>query len=116
MLQRYDISMDDETSRLSIKEFAVIEQKPRKGENYDPALENFSMIHEVHYDPEAILKAAQKGTEALISELRSPDFYPIGSCAKIIAESVTGFVNGSTNPVTEVYFDDLTLLSTYTEK
>ena len=116
MLQRYDISMDSGTSRLSIKEFAVIGQKPRKSENYDPTLENFSLIHEVSYDPEAIRVAVEEGTEAIISELRSPAFYPIGSCAKVIAEKVAGYFNGSADPVIEVYFDDLTLLSTSVEK
>jgi hypothetical protein len=116
MLQRYDISMDSGTSRLSIKEFAVIGQKPRKSENYDPTLENFSLIHEVSYDPEAIRVAIEEGTEAIISELRSPAFYPIGSCAKVIAEKVAGYFNGNADPVIEVYFDDRTLLSTYVEK
>ena len=115
MLQRYDISMDSSTSRLSIKEFAVIGQKPRKSDNYDPALENFSLIHEVDFDSDAIRAAVREGTDNLISELRSPDFYPIGSCAKIIAETVAGFFNGNPDPVGEVYFDDRVLLSTYTE-
>ena len=115
MLQRYDISMDNETNRLSIKEFAVIGQKPRKKENYDPTLENFSLIHEVSFDPEAIRVAIEEGTEAIISELRSPAFYPIGSCAKVLAEKVAGYFNGNTDPVMEVYFDDRTLLSTYVE-
>ena len=116
MLQRYDITMDSETSRLLIKEFAVIEQKTRKSENYDPALADFSLIHEVSFDPEAMRAAIQEGTGAIISELRSPDFYPIGSCAKVIAEKMAGFLNGTTQTVTEVYFDDRTLLSTYIDK
>ena len=116
MLQKYDICLDNGTSRLSIKEFAVIGQKPQKSENYDPTLENFALIHEVSYDSEAIQAAIQKGTEAIIAELRSPAFYPIGSCAKIIAEKVAGFFNGNTDPVMEVYFDDRMMLSTYAER
>ena len=116
MLQRYDISMDNGTSRLSIKEFAVIGQKPRKSENYDPTLENFSLIHEVTFDVDIIRAAIQEGSEALISELRSDDFFPIDSCSKIIADKVTGFFNGDAEPVSEVYFDDRTLLSTYNEE
>jgi hypothetical protein len=116
MLQRYDISMNSATTRLSIKEFAVIGQKPRKSDNYDPTLQSFSLIHEVSFDPEAMQAAIQEGTEAIILELRSPAFYPIGSCAKVLAEKVAGFFNGNTDPVMEVYFDDRTLLSTYIEK
>jgi len=115
MLQRYNISMDNDANRLSIKEFAVIERKPRKSQYYNITLENFSLMHEVTYDLDVIRAAIQEGAETLISELRSDDFFPIGSCAKILAESVTGFLDGDTEPVSEVIFDDRTLLSTYIE-
>jgi len=116
MLQRYDISMDNDTNRVFIREFAVIERKPRKSEHYDVTLQNFSLLHETSFDVDRIRAAIKEGSEALILELRSHDFYPNGSCAKIIAEGVTGFFNGDTAPVTAVYFDDRTLLSTYVEK
>jgi len=108
--------MDDDTNRLSIKEFAVIGRKPRKSNYYNMALENFSLIHEVTFDVDTLRAAIQEGSEALISEIRSDDFFPIGSCSKIIAEKVTGFFNGDAEPVSEVYFDDRTLLSTYNEE
>jgi hypothetical protein len=108
--------MDDDTDRLSIKEFAVIGRKPRKSDYYNMALENFSLIHEVTFDADTIRAAIKEGSEALISELRSDDFFPIGSCSKVIAEKVTGFLNGDAEPVSEVYFDDRTLLSTYNEE
>ena len=108
--------MDDDTNRLSIKEFAVIGRKPRKSDYYNMALENFSLIHEVTFDADTIRAAIKEGSEALISELRSDDFFPIGSCSKVIAEKVTGFFNGDAEPVSEVYFDDRTLLSTYNEE
>jgi hypothetical protein len=115
MLQRYDISMNNVTNRLSIREFAEIGKKQRKSQYYEIALENYSLIHEVSFDIDIIRAAVQEGSEALISELRSDDFFPIASCAKIIAESVTGLFNGNTEPVSEVFFDDRTLLSTYIE-
>jgi hypothetical protein len=108
--------MDDETNRLSIREFAVIGRKPRKSEYYDFKLENFSLIHEVSYDGDMIRAAIQEGAEALISELRTNDFFPIGSCAQLIAEKVTGLCNGNTDPDSELFFDDRSLLSTYNEK
>jgi len=116
MLQKYDISMDDDTNRLSIREFAAIGRKPRKSDYYNITLENFSLIHEVSYDADIIRAAIQEGSEALISELRSDDFFPIGSCSKIIAEKVTSILNSNTEPVSEVFFDDRTLLSTYNEE
>ena len=79
-------------------------------------LENFSLIHEVTFDTDTIRAAIKEGSEALISELRSDDFFPIGSCSEVIAEKVTGFFNGDAEPVSEVYFDDRTLLSTYNEE
>jgi hypothetical protein len=108
--------MDDDTNRLSIKEFAVIGRKPRKSDYYNMALENFSLIHEVTFDADTIRAAIKEGSEALISELRSDDFFPIDPCSKVIAEKVTGFLNGDAEPVSEVYFDDRTLLSTYNEE
>ena len=111
MLQRYDISMNNDTNRLSIKEFAVIGRKPRKRENYDPVQEYFSLIHEETYDGDIIRAAIQAGSDALISEIRSDDFFPISSCVKIIAERVTGLFNDDTGPVSEMFFDDRNLLS-----
>ena len=116
MLQRYDISMDNDTNQLSIREFAVIGRKLRKSEYYDHTQESYSLIHEVSYDGDIIRAAIQEGSEALISELRTDDFFPIGSCVKIIAESVTGLFNGDTEPVSEVFFDDRTVLSTFNGK
>ena len=101
---------------IPFKEFAVIGRKPQKSENYNISLENFSLIHEVSYDSDIIRAAIQKGSKALISELRTDDFFPIGSCSKIIAEKVTGLFDGDTDPVSEVFFDDRTLLSTYVEE
>ena len=116
MLQRYDISIDDDTNRLLIREYAVIGRKTRKSEYYDFSQNHFSLIHEVTYDADLIRTASKEGSEALISELRSDAFFPIEACAKIIAERVTGFLNGDTEPVSDVFFDDRTLLSTFNEQ
>jgi hypothetical protein len=70
----------------------------------------------VSYDGDIIRAAIQEGSEALISELRSDDFFPIGSCAKSIAERVTGLFNGSLDHFSELFFDDRTLLSEDNEK
>ena len=74
MLQRYDISIDNDTNRLSIQEFAVIGRKPRKKEYDDYTLETFALIHEVSYEVDTIRAAIQKGAEALISEISQPSF------------------------------------------
>ena len=111
MLQRYDISLDKDSDRLSIKEFAVIGRKLQKNENYDNAQESYSLIHEVSYDGDIIRAAINKGQGALISELRSDDFFPIHSWAKIMAAEVTNLFNGSLDHFSELFFDDRNLLS-----
>ncbi len=116
MLQRYDISLNGDVNRLSIKEFAAIGRKLRKSEHYDPTQETYSLIHEVSYDGDIIRAAIDEGPEALISELRSADFFPIHSCAKIMAEEVTNLFNGNTDSIFEMFFDDRTALSTHNEK
>ena len=116
MLQRYDISLNGDEDRLSIKEYAAIGQKLRKSEHYDPTQETYSLIHEVVYDGNIIRAAIYEGQETLISELRSDDFFPIHSCAKIMAEEVTKLFNGSLDHFSELLFDDRTLLSEDNEK
>jgi predicted signal transduction protein with EAL and GGDEF domain len=98
--------MNDETNRLSIKEFAVIERKLKKRDYSDPALENFSLMYEVAYDGDDIREAIDKGQDALISAIRSDDFFPISSCAELIAEKVTELFNGSSDSFSELFFDD----------
>ena len=116
MLQRYEIDRNDQTNRLSIKEFAVLERKSRKTQDYQTGKDDYSLIHEVSYDSEIIRAAISEGQTALISELRSGDFFPIYPCAEILAESVTGLFNGTTALASEVFFDDRTLLSAYGEE
>ncbi len=115
MLQRFNISIDDDANSILIREFAAIGRKLRWNENYDIALEKFSLIHETTYDIDIIRAAIEAGPEALISALRSDNFYPISACAKIIAKSVTDLLNGNREPVSELFFDDRTLLSSYNE-
>ena len=112
MLQRYDISMDTEANRLSIKEFAVLGRISRKREHSEPAHEKYSLIHEVTFDGN-IIRVAINGErkEALISELRSDNFYPSRCCAEIIAERVSGLFEDNAETFSEVFFDDRAFLS-----
>ena len=116
MLQRYDITRNDQTNRLSIKEFAVLETKSRARDNYKPIEKDYTLTHEVSYDGDIILAAMSKGQEALISALRSDDFFPIHSWAVIIAEEVINLFNGSLDHFSELFFDDRSLLSGDNEK
>ena len=111
MLQRYDISVNAETNRLLIKEFAVIERQFRKRDSYDPTKENFSFMHEEAYDGDDIREAILKGDGALISALRSDNFFPISACVELIAERVMELFNGNSDSFSELFFDDRILFS-----
>ena len=111
MLQRFDISLDAETNRLSIKEFAVIERQLRKRDSYEPAKENFSLMYEAAYDGKDIREAINTGDGALISALRSDNFFPISACVELIAERVIELFNGNSDSFSELYFDDRVLFS-----
>jgi len=102
---------NDQTNRLSIKEFAFLETKSRKRDNYQPVQKDYSLMHEVSYDGDIIRAAISQGQRALIAELRSDDFFPIHSLAKIMAEEVTTLFNGGSDHFSELFFDDRTLLS-----
>ena len=116
MLQRYDVARDDQTNRLSIKEFAVLETKSHKRNKYQPIQKDYSLIHEVSFDGDLIRAAIKEGQKTLISALRSGDFFPIFPCIELIAKSVTDLFNGTSEPTAEMFFDDRTLLSTYVEE
>jgi hypothetical protein len=111
MLNRYDISVDGDANCLSIKEFAVVGKKLRKNDYYDRTQESYSLVHEVSYDCDLIRAAITRGQEALISEIRSDYFFPVYPLAKLMAEEVTNLFNGSLDKFSELFFDDLTLLS-----
>jgi hypothetical protein len=111
MLQRYDISVNAETNSLSIKEFAVIERQFRKRDSYDPTKENFSLMYEAAYDGEDIREAINTGDGALISALRSDNFFPISACVELIAERVIELFNGNSDSFSELFFDDRILFS-----
>lgn len=111
MLQRYDISMDAEENRLSIKEFAVLTTISRKREPSNPVELNYSLIHEEAYDVDLIRDAIHEGKEYLIKELRSDSFFPIQSCIEIIAEGVIELFDGDSNPFSKIFFDDRTTFS-----
>ena len=44
MLQRYDIARDNQTNRLSIKEFDVLEIKSHRCNSYQPIQKDYSLI------------------------------------------------------------------------
>ncbi|MBW2221677.1 MAG: hypothetical protein JRF22_04015 [Deltaproteobacteria bacterium] len=111
MLQRYDISMDVEANRLSIEEFHVLGRISRKRGNLETANKKFSFIHKVTYNGDIIRAAINEGKGALISALRSDNFFPIRSCVEIIVERVIELFEDNSDSFSEVIFDDQALFS-----
>ena len=116
MLQRFDIAMNDQTDRLSIKEFAVLDTKSRKREIYQTVDRDYVLVYEVSFDGGMIRAAIKKGRKALISVLRTEDFYPVGSCATMIAERVTGLLDGDAELGSEIIFDDRSQIEGFGEE
>ena len=116
MLQRYNVARDDQTNRLSIKEFAALDTKSHRRNNYQPIQKKYSLVHEVSFDGDAIRAAISKGHKALISTIRSGDFFPIHPCMELIANRVSELFNGTSETAFEMFFDDRSLLSTYVKE
>jgi hypothetical protein len=58
-----------------------------------------------------IREAINTGDGALISALRSDNFFPISACVELIAERVIELFNGNSESFSELFFDDRILLS-----
>ncbi len=99
MKQKYLISKDNGKDKLVIREFAELDK------------EMFSLLCEEVYDDEAIESSIAKGKASLISTLRTQNMYPSGSYADKIAESVITIYGSEKNQSTELFFDDIDLLT-----
>ena len=53
--------MIDQTNRLSIKEFAVLETKSRSRDKFEPLKTDYSLIHEVSFDVDVIVPLFKRG-------------------------------------------------------
>ena len=111
MLQRYDISIDGKVNSLSIKEFAVLGPISRHREYFEPTREKYFFLHGVTYDSDTIRASIEKGKEALISKLRSDGFFPVRSCAEVIAGKVIELFDKDSDGSAELFFDDHSLFA-----
>lgn len=103
--------MDIDTNRLSIKEFAVLERVSRKMNSFHSDHDKFSLIQKVSYDGDMIRSAMNEGKEALVSAIRSNDFFPIRSCVDILVERIIELFTNNSTSCSEVIIDDLDQLS-----
>jgi len=103
--------MDTKANCLLIEEFAVLGQVNKKKEYFDPLRAKYSSLHKSTYEGDTIRGAIDKGREALISEIRSDNFYPIRFCAELIAEKVIELFDINIGSSVELFFDDKTVFS-----
>ncbi len=68
-------------------------------------------MYEAAYAGDDIREAINTGDGALISALRSDNFFPISACVELIAERVIELFNGNSDTFSELFFDDRILLS-----
>jgi len=98
MKQKYLIVKNSDKKELIIREFAELDK------------DKFALLCEEAYEDEMIEAAIEKGGDALISNLRTQNMYPIGHYAKKIAEAVaTIYLSGDKQSV-ELLFNDNDLL------
>ncbi|MBW2010164.1 MAG: hypothetical protein JRG68_02050 [Deltaproteobacteria bacterium] len=98
MKQKYLISKSDNKKNLIIKELAELDRGM------------FSVIYEETYDAEAIISAIEKGTEALVSDLRNHALYPVRFAVEKIAEVVADLYASDTQESIEILIDDMDFL------
>jgi len=101
MKVKYVLEKGD-SNQLIIQELSVLDKK-------DSAM--FTLLCEETYEGKDIKSAISRGKQALVSELRTPNFYPQGAYADQIADLVMTMYGPEKKDSVEVVFDDTDLLT-----
>ena len=115
MKQRYHISRNEETSELTIQEYAVGAGNTKRHEISAIARDDFTLLCTETYEGKAIKNAISEGKDALVTVLRTDNMYPIGTYANVIADSVIEIYGENDDFSKELLFDDLDLFETFQE-
>ncbi len=99
MKQKYLIINDKKNKQFKIQEFAELNK------------ETLSLLCEEAYGYETIKSAVSAGKAALISTLRTNNFYPPGIYAEKIAAAVDQLHKSKAEESVELFFDDSNLLT-----
>ena len=113
MKQRYLIFRDEETSELTIEEYAVIAGNLKRREVSALAEDDFTLLCIESYEGNIIKKAISQGKQALVDTLRTDNLYPISIYAGVIADSIIEIYQKNNSPSKELLFDDLDLLESF---
>ena len=95
MKHKYLIERNTEQKQLTIKEYAELDK------------EVLSFLCQEIYAEEKIAAAINKGKDALIAALRTPNMYPSGLFANKIAAAVLTMYGPEPSPSSEVVLDDV---------
>ena len=111
MLQKYQMEIDTDNNRLTIREFAFVGKQKHPNESIRPRPDDFLMAHKITYDLDAVSNAISKGKDALIDEIRTDVFYPAEVCAALIADQVISLLGDQPDAPVEFFFDDRQMLA-----
>ena len=106
MKQKFHIHKSLQKEELVIQEYAVIQSDLRKRDNAVIQEEDFALLCEQTYDIRNLKSTISEGRMALIAELRTQNFFPIGFYINKIAGKIKEMlsVNGDQSAV--LIFDD----------
>jgi hypothetical protein len=105
MKQKYLILKNDNTNKLTIREFVELDER-----------DVYSLACEETYDGKVIKSAITRGKKTLIPTLRTTNLFPPGSYAEKIAESVINLYSSENDQSQELFLDDKDYLSNEWEK
>ena len=106
MKQKFHIQKSLKKKELVIQEYAVIQSDLRKRDKAVIQEEDFALLCEQTYDIRNLKSSISEGRMALIAELRTQNFFPIGFYINKIAGKIMEMlsVNGDQSAV--LIFDD----------
>lgn len=94
MKQKYLIQKSDDDKKLVIKELAEIDK------------DIFSVLCTETYDLKNIATAVKKGKDALLSEIRTRNFFPAIQTASQIMEAVVNIIDSEASETIEIFIND----------
>ena len=98
MKQKYVIFKDAEKQAVIIQEFAELDK------------ENMSLLCEEIFPFQKLEGAVGDGVARVVSELRTPNFYPPGMYTRKIAETIGSLWNEENPQPVDLVFDDINYL------
>ena len=106
MRQKFVISIDSRKDQLKLREYAIVDKSLIKVSSAMLRRGDYQLLCEETYDSKKIVRSIPKGTEALVSALRSRNIFPIEPYAAKIAESVAALYSSPEDGPVELFFDD----------